>query len=70
MLKKKKIVEFLKEASQEVVGYNRKEKEQWISESTWDIIDQRAEVKILIDRHENNMACTREYLDDLKAQYK
>ena len=56
--------------TQEVVGYNRKKKEQWISESTWDIIDQRAEVKILVDRHEHNRTCTREYLDDLKAQHK
>ncbi|XP_065582702.1 craniofacial development protein 2-like [Artemia franciscana] len=40
-----KIVESLKEVSQEVVGYSRKKKEQWISESTWDIIDQRAEPK-------------------------
>ena len=37
---------------------------------TWDIIDQRAEVKIFVDRHEHNTKCTREYLDDLKAQYK
>ena len=35
-----------------------------------DIIDQRAEAKILVDRHEHNRTCTREYLDDLKAQYK
>ncbi|KAK2702869.1 hypothetical protein QYM36_018540 [Artemia franciscana] len=65
-----KIVESLKEVAQEVVGYSRKKKEQWISESTWDIIDQRAEAKILVDRHEHNRTCTREYLDDLKAQYK
>ncbi|KAK2705877.1 uncharacterized protein LOC136030686 [Artemia franciscana] len=64
-----KIVESLKEAAQEVVGYNRKKKDQWISEGTWDIIDQRAEVKILVDRHEHNNTCTREYLDDLKSQY-
>ncbi|XP_065572379.1 craniofacial development protein 2-like [Artemia franciscana] len=41
-----KIVESLKEVAQEVVGYNRKKKGQWISESTWYIIDQRAEAKI------------------------
>ncbi|KAK2719522.1 hypothetical protein QYM36_005114 [Artemia franciscana] len=64
------IVESLKEAAQEVGRYNRKKKEQWISESTWDIIDQRAEVKILSDRHEHNTTCTRKYLDDLKAQCK
>ena len=52
------------------MGYNRKKKKQWISESTWDIIEQRAEVRILVDRHEHNTTCTREYLDDLKAQYK
>ncbi|KAK2704401.1 hypothetical protein QYM36_016706, partial [Artemia franciscana] len=65
-----KIAESLKEAAQEAVGYNRKKKEQWISESTWDIIDQLAEVKIFADRHEHNTTCTREYPDDLKAQYK
>ncbi|KAK2715257.1 hypothetical protein QYM36_010042 [Artemia franciscana] len=63
------IVESLKEVAQEVVEYNRKTKEQWISESTWDIIDQRAKVKILVNRHEHNTTCTREYLDDLKAHY-
>ncbi|KAK2702297.1 hypothetical protein QYM36_019091 [Artemia franciscana] len=47
-----------------------KKKDQWISESTWDIIDQRAEVKILVDRHEDNTTCTTEYLDYLKAQHK
>ncbi|KAK2713190.1 hypothetical protein QYM36_011777 [Artemia franciscana] len=63
-----KIVESLKEAAQAAVGYNRKKKEQWISESTSGIIDRRAEVKISIDRHEHNTTCTAEYLDDLKAQ--
>ena len=65
-----KIVESLKEVAQEVVGYNRKKKKRWISESIWDIIDRRAEVKILEDRREHNTTCTTEYLDDLKVQYK
>ena len=55
-----KIVESLKEAAQEVVGYNMKKKEQWISENTWDIIDQRAEVKILVHRHEHNTSLNKQ----------
>ncbi|KAK2702390.1 hypothetical protein QYM36_018999 [Artemia franciscana] len=65
-----KIVESLKEVVQKVVGYDRKKKKQWISKSTWDIIDQKAGVKILVDRHEHNTKYTREYLGDLKAHYK
>jgi len=49
----------VKEVAQEVVGYNMKKKEQWIHESNWDIIDQRAEVKFLVDRHEHNTTCIR-----------
>ena len=65
-----KIAETVKEVAQEVVGYNRKKKEQWISESSWDIIDQRAQLKILVDKYDHSTTCSREYVDNLKAQYK
>ena len=60
----------MKEVAQEVVGYNRKKKEQLISESSWDIIDQRAQPKILVDKYDHSTTCSREYVDNLKAQYK
>ena len=62
------IVEFVKGAAEESIGYAKKKREQWISDGSWKLMQERKEIKIQLDSCDSNV--TPHYEDQLKAQYK
>ncbi|XP_065580159.1 craniofacial development protein 2-like [Artemia franciscana] len=70
----KSVSECLKDAAAEVLGYKKRKKEEWVSEGSWQLIQERKNLKTLVDKyspsHSSSHPSNRQCYDSLKQNDK